>query len=146
MRIVTADEEQQDVWIDLRNRLWPGDLASHQQDVAGILSAPSEIAFLLIDDLGKGYGFIEGKYYQTKNHRYGHVEGWFVEPSLRGKGFGRKLLDKLEHWFLHHSIERFYSDTIEKEYPLSKLAHIENGYEQIYQLSVFLKKAHNKTS
>ncbi len=144
MEIVQTKLQHQHTWVAVRKRLWPGDPENHKQETAAIVAADSENAFLLIDGQGKAHGFIEGKYYHAKGQKYGHVEGWFVEPQLRGQGFGAQLLEALEHWFLHHSITCFHSDTIEEEYPLSKRAHIQNGYEPIYQITVLLKKAGRK--
>lgn len=140
LKVVEANQANQLVWIQVRNQLWPDDLDSQKQETSQLLTEPSEIAFLLIDEDGLAHGFIEGKYYQTKTVRYGHIEGWYVSPAVRGKGFGGMLLERLETWFLHHSIACFHSDTIPEEYPSSTKAHLENGYETLYELHVFMKK------
>ena len=140
MNVVEATKTNQAEWVQIRNQLWPDDLAAQKQETDQILLAPSEVAFLLVDEANTAHGFIEGKYYQAESVRYGHIEGWYVAPSVRGKGFGGLLLEQLESWFLHHSIACFHSDTIPTEYPLSTKAHLENGYEALYELRVFMKK------
>ncbi len=141
MTIVQAEKKHRGSWVGLRNQLWPGNLAAHAREVDGILSEDSEIAYLLVGEDGVPHGFIEGKCYHSAHHEYGYVEGWFVEPNWRGEGHGQALLDRLEQWFLHHSIERFHSDTDEREYPLSKPAHLRGGYREAYKISVFIKRA-----
>ena len=143
MITIQADSTRLQQWIALRNELWPGESQTHRNEVVEILEDSNQTAFLLIDEDEKLQGFIEGQIYTSKDHRYGHVEGWFVTDSVRGRGYGRKLMEQLEQWFLHHAIGQVYSDTIEKEYPLSKKVHLDNGYSELFQLSVFVKNTQN---
>jgi len=139
MKVIEASNANLSAWAELRNALWPGDLDAHRAEIDEMLSDPSQAAFLLVDEDEISHGFIEGKYYQAKDQRYGHVEGWYLAPEMRGKGYGQMLMSQLEAWFLHHSIACFHSDTIEAEYPLSKQAHLNNGYEEAYSLRIFVK-------
>lgn len=140
MQVTQAKEQHLDQWATLRSQLWPDELALHRREIADILADDTQTAFLLQDESHTLHGFIEGKLYQTATTRYGHVEGWYVSPTLRGQGYGQLLLEQLEAWFLHHAIDCYHSDTIEAEYPLSKSAHLKGGYTELFTLTIFIKK------
>jgi GNAT superfamily N-acetyltransferase len=139
MQVVEAQQRDIESWAALRNCLWPGEIQMHLDEARQLLSQKDEIAFLLRDKGGALHGFVEGKYYHSGNKPYGHIEGWYVLPGERSKGYGRLLLERLESWFLHHAITHYHSDTIETDYPLSKKAHEANGYKVLYKITVFGK-------
>lgn len=140
LKVIQAERRYLDGWAAVRNRLWPSDLDLHRSEIKRIIAERSETGFLLVDEERKVRGFIEGRYCITNQARYGHVEEWFVDEALRGTRLGTLLLEALEAWFLQHSIDLFLSDTIEQEYPASKQAHVRAGYDEAYQLTVFIKK------
>lgn len=140
MRIVEATVGHIPAWINLRNALWPGTISSHGEEALEILEADHMACFLCYDGAAL-IGFIEGGIYTQEHTRYGHIEGWYVVPDRRGQGIGHALMEQLESWFLHHSIRLFHSDTDPIAYPTSTTAHERNGYQHLYDLRIFLKRA-----
>src|SRR4051812_18068300 len=40
---------------------------------------------------------VDGSY----SERVGYVEGWYVDPDLRGRGIGRQLIEMAEQWTIN---------------------------------------------
>lgn len=140
MKIVEADTEYLDTWVEMRRALWDGTQTDQEIEAQEVLEAANMKAYLLIDDHGQPAGFIEGAIYAEAGQNYGYVEGWYVKPEYRKQGYGGQLLDALEEWILHQSITTMLSDTIPDEYPLSKQAHTRNGYKKLKTIQVFIKQ------
>lgn len=140
MDILEATEAHLDPWLHLRKQLWPEPDAFHLDEMRAILASSTANAFLMFTPDGKPVGFIEGALYLQGPQHYGYVEGWFVAPEFRRRGFGGQLLGALEEWILHHAITLSLSDTIPEEYPLSPAAHAKHGYRPWRTLQVFFKK------
>jgi len=140
MHIKEANKGDLENWAKLRQKLWDGEYDIFYSEVNEITTSPTETAFLLLDDDDTPAGFIEGTLYLNGDQKYGYVEGWYVEPAFRGQGYGGQLLEALELWILHHSISLVLSDTIPMEYPLSPKAHLKQGFEELMNIQVFIKK------
>ena len=139
MRIVEADATFLEQWLSLRQMLWEHPLELHVVEAEKILATDLETAFLLLDDDNQILGFIEGALYLEGGQKYGYVEGWFVHPDFRQKGYGGLLQDALEEWFLHRSIALVLSDTIPEKYPISARAHHRHGFKDLMTIQVFTK-------
>jgi aminoglycoside 6'-N-acetyltransferase I len=140
MLIKEVSKEDLEIWAKIRQKLWDGEYELFYTEVKEIAASQTETAFLLLVDEDTPVGFIEGALYLDGDQKYGYVEGWYVEPAFRGQGYGGKLLEALEVWILHHSISLVLSDTIPKEYPLSPKAHLRQGFEELMNIQVFIKK------
>lgn len=129
-----------DAWADLRLALWPG----HERDEIlaesrAMLDNDQEVAFIAWQD-ERPVGLIEGQIRRGDDALlYGHVEGWYVAPEVRGSGVGRQLMSALSNWFLHRRIRTLFSDT-NPDYPLSPAAHQAAGFEEVGRIIIFRKR------
>ena len=139
MKIIEADNSRLDEWIAVRMRLWDDSRDAHVTEIQEILDSDFAIAYLLLDEAQLAVGFVEGAVYDCQGQRYGYIEGWYVAPEYRGQGYGGQLLSAVEQWILHQSISLVLSDTIPAQYPLSRKAHIDNGFEEWFNIQVFMK-------
>ena len=68
----------------------------------------------------------------------GNVEGWYVEPDLRGKGIGRALIARAEAWAKQMGFTELASDA-ELENEESIRAHGALGFRETFRLVHFVK-------
>ena len=131
-------------WLRLRRALWPhSPLAELEREMADIRAVidrnPVFVAELPDGGLG---GLIEvairrhAEGCQTEN--VGYIEGWFVDPEVRGQGIGRRLVKAAEGWARSQGCAEMASDT-DSDYPQSPAAHQALGYE-IVQRTVHFRK------
>jgi aminoglycoside 6'-N-acetyltransferase I len=128
----------------MRFALWGGDTALLRQEALDVLSSESEQCFIAKTDSGEAIGFLEVSCRRTKDHTYGYLEGWYVAPEHRRQGVGTDLIDHAEQWLLHNSIEAFFSDTDQANYPESLPAHARSGYEPIRHFTLLKKHVSNQ--
>lgn len=140
MKILRASETHFDAWLTLRKLLWPDAEETHEREMHDIISSDNQAAFLMFNPDNEPIGFIEGALYLHSPQKYGYIEGWFMLPQYRGRGYGGQLLGFLEEWFLHHAIALSLSDTIPREYPLSPRAHAKYGYRELSTLKIYIKE------
>jgi aminoglycoside 6'-N-acetyltransferase I len=67
------------------------------------------------------------------------LEGWFVEPDLRGKGIGRKLVEASERWAAARGLMEIASDA-ELSNTVGLKAHEALGFRETFRLVHFLKR------
>ena len=67
-----------------------------------------------------------------------YLEGWYVDPDVRGRGLGRRLQRAAEAWAVAHGYTEMASDA-ELHNDASLAAHIALGFEEI-ERQVCLKK------
>ncbi|MGZ3498278.1 MAG: GNAT family N-acetyltransferase [Vulcanimicrobiaceae bacterium] len=67
-----------------------------------------------------------------------HIEGWYVEPSARGNGVGRRLMSAAEIWASSLGFKEIASDT-EIHNEASLRAHQACGFEEVDRLIKFRK-------
>ena len=139
MKIIEANSSHLDEWVTVRMRLWDESRAVHLAEIQEILDSEFATAFLLLDAAQLTVGFIEGAVYNHQGQQYGYIEGWYVEPEYRGQGYGGQLLGAVEQWILHQSISLVLSATIPAQYPLSRKAHKDNGFKELFNIQVFMK-------
>jgi aminoglycoside 6'-N-acetyltransferase I len=130
----------------LRARLWPSaDAVELASEAATFLDGnviPTIAAVFLAEDEGKPLGFLE---LALRSFSDGcdsmpvpHVEGWYVEPSARGRGVGRALMQAAEDWARRHGYRELGSDT-EPWNVASLAAHARCGFEETERLVKFRK-------
>ena len=67
------------------------------------------------------------------------LEGWYVDPDVRRKGVGGKLVRAAEAWALAHGYSEMASDT-ELDNEVSFKAHVAVGYEEVERQICFRKR------
>jgi diamine N-acetyltransferase len=70
--------------------------------------------------------------------RIAYLEEWFVRPSHRRRGVGRKLVEEVERWAREIRADYLGSDT-EIDNELSQAAHTSLGFEEVERAVHFLK-------
>jgi aminoglycoside 6'-N-acetyltransferase I len=129
----------------MREALWPSLPGRHVQDIeryfAGELREPLEV-FLAFDDHGEAVGLIELsiKAYAEGclTDRVAFVEGWYVEPTARGKGMGAALVAAAESWARSQGCVELGSDA-EVDNLASAAAHRAVGFEETGVIRCFKK-------
>ncbi len=77
-------------FIELQNQ--KGIVYSHD-DIRTLLASPLLIGWFLLDDSGKIIGYIVGKKMNLNDGRYVYfIEYFFIIPSYRNKGYGKKMM------------------------------------------------------
>jgi GNAT superfamily N-acetyltransferase len=145
MKIRKTDKSDLDSWVELRHELWPdSSFADLRREAEEMLKDSFQEAFLLLDDSNRPAGFAEVAIHKGSEGLYGHLEGWYVAPVDRGKGFGRELVGAVEQWCLHRSISLLTSDTT-PDYPESPDAHTGAGFKKLHEFTIFIKSLSPKT-
>jgi aminoglycoside 6'-N-acetyltransferase I len=145
----TADTE---VWATLRSRLWPDAdpqaLALESRRFArdhGLANITA--VFLAEDEASTPLGFLELSVRAfadgCESMPVPHIEGWYVEPAARGKGFGRDLMRAAEGWARSKGFVEIASDT-EAENQGSRRAHAGCGFTEVEHLIKFRKSLRNQ--
>ena len=126
-------------WRRMRDLLWPGQTEKDMR----LWQARSDATVIVAErDDGTLGAFAEfgersiGESCETSP--VGYVEGWWVDPDLRGKGIGRLLIDAGERWARGRGYRELGSDT-EPENSASQAAHLKLGFEEVARLVVFRK-------
>ena len=63
-----------------------------------------------------------------------------MAPAHRRHGIGSALIDQVEQWLPHNSIENIFSDTDNSSYSESLPAHAHSGYIPIREFTLLKKK------
>jgi aminoglycoside 6'-N-acetyltransferase I len=129
----------------LREDLWPAtptdELAS---DMDVILGDPKRNAvFVARCGDGQLVGFVEAALRDwaegCETRPVGYVEGWYVAPSFRRRGIGRRLVDAAEQWAVSRGCLEMGSDA-EIANVLSHRAHAALGYAEVERVVKFAKR------
>ncbi|MGZ3503552.1 MAG: GNAT family N-acetyltransferase [Vulcanimicrobiaceae bacterium] len=111
-----------DAWAVMRGHLWPdADAASLARETRGFV----EVALRQFSD-------------GCDSMPIPHIEGWYVEPSARGNGVGRRLMSAAEIWASSLGFKEIASDT-EIHNEASLRAHQACGFEEVDRLIKFRK-------
>jgi aminoglycoside 6'-N-acetyltransferase I len=131
-------------WASMRSCLWPdADPAELAREASafldGVPSATVHAVFVASEDEVPPVGFIE---LAVRAFSEGcvsspvpHVEGWYVQPSARGRGIGRRLIEAAEAWSRALGFSELASDT-EIHNTASLSAHEACGFAEIERLIV----------
>jgi len=133
-------------WSGLRASLWPeadgGELAREAHAFVSGRAAPALAAAFVAEDGAATLGFIEVAVRAFSDGcdsmPIPHVEGWYVEPSARGRGVGRRLMEAAELWARGQGFSEIASDT-EVHNGASQRAHEACGFEEVERLIKFRK-------
>jgi aminoglycoside 6'-N-acetyltransferase I len=69
----------------------------------------------------------------------GYLEGWYVDPDLRGLGIGKSLVKAGESWMRSLGLQEIGSDS-ELDNESGILAHLALGFEETFRVVQFIKK------
>jgi aminoglycoside 6'-N-acetyltransferase I len=141
IRAVTRDDFAE--WRRMRATLWPDcPLEMHDLEMAGQISSSEFAVFVYEHSYGKPGGFIElsvrNRVDGTMSPRVGYVEGWYVDPDLRGKGIGGALIARAEAWAKEMGFTELASEA-ELENEESIRAHGALGFRETFRLVHFVK-------
>ncbi len=122
-------------YLIMRQRLWPEcDLNQHKIEVDNIFSTPERMAsFIATDDTNNQIGFAEVSIRHTvegcSTLEVGYLEGWYIEPKYRQKGFGKQLVQTSIDWCREKGCKEFASDC-ELDNTISEAAHKRIGFKE----------------
>jgi len=146
MKIRKVKKEDRDEWARIRNELWPESPEEHLNEIDHFFSHREDNdqeVYVLSRESGKLGGFIE---LRIRNYAEGtsspevpYLEAWYVDPDLRGKGYGEKLMSTAEQWALEKGFNELASDT-EIDNELSMKIHKKLGFKEVDRIVCFLKK------
>lgn len=133
-------------WAEMRTALWPDSAEDNPRELSDFFAGESvdivEAIMLEADD-GVLAGFLE---LNLRNFAEGsrsssvpYVEAWYVRPEYQGKGYGRALMERAEHWALEKGYAELASDT-ELENHRSIGLHRHLGFEETDRVVCFLKR------
>ena len=145
MLIREINEDDIAVWSDMRSDLWPDTQDGHIKEIREYFAGSSIdiVVTYVVEADHQVIGFIE---LNVRNFAEGsrcskipYVEGWYVKPEYRGKGYGASLMRMAEQWALSLGYSELASDT-ELENTLSIAMHKHLGFDETERVVCFLKK------
>src|ERR1051325_6469284 len=143
MIIRPLEPQDHSEWLRLRRALWP-DCSDkmHAFEMSEYPAAGTRAVFVLVRENGRLGGFVEvserDRVDGSMSARVAHLEGWFVEPDLRGRGLGRSLVTTAEGWSIARGLTEIASDAALGDAE-SLGAHQALGFRQTFRLVHFLK-------
>lgn len=142
--IVKAEEKDISAVAALAAALWPHHRAGELElEFRPLLADPEAAVFLMIEgDCAVGYAqcqlrhdYVEG----TETSPVGYLEGIYVAPVYRHRGFAGALLKACEHWAREMGCTEFASDC-ELDNPESLAFHKMLGFTEAGRIICFTKK------
>jgi aminoglycoside 6'-N-acetyltransferase I len=131
--------------VRLRAALWPDCAAAmHRYEMRAFAKRSRRRGILVLDrgDRRLG-GFIElsvrPRVDGSMSERLGYVEGWYVDPDLRGHHWGRKMIRAAEAWTAARGLTELGSDA-ELANKKGIAAHRASGFRETFRLVLFLKR------
>jgi aminoglycoside 6'-N-acetyltransferase I len=131
-------------WLRLRIQLWPHlSAAELESDMGELLSDPEQAVFVAMRPDGCLGGFLEASTRRfadgCETSPVGYIEGWFVDPDLRGRGVGTARMHAAEDWARARGCREMGSDTwLDNDASIE--AHKRLGYEEAERLVHFTKR------
>ena len=123
----------------MRWALWP-DCDDSDNDLW--FAREDATTFVAVRDDGRLSGFVE---VGARSHAddcvttpVGYIEGWYVDPDVRGRGVGRALLAAAEAWARSRGYSEMASDT-DWDNTTSQAAHARCGYKEVGRVVQFKK-------
>ena len=136
-----------DTWLRMRCALWPdGSAAEHGEEIrqffAGEFPRWPWNVLMAFDQAGLPVGFAEVSvrpYAEGCASQVAYLEGWWVEPTARGAGVGRALIQAAEQWGRDRGLTEFASDA-DPDNEASIAAHLATGFEDAGLVRCFRKQ------
>lgn len=133
-------------WLRLRVALWPHPahkITELESEMDQMFADPEQPVFVAERPEGGLGGLLEVSIHTEAEgcttDRIGYLEGWYVDPDLRGQGVGYALVEAAEAWARAQGCTEMASDTT-PDYPLSPGAHARLGYAEV-QRTIHFRKA-----
>ena len=104
-------------WLAMRQALYTGVTeAFHLQEMESIFTSPHMRCFLAKSEVGDDViGLLELSLRNIvdgcSGSPIGYIEGLYIKPEFRGRGFGRALAAFAESWALGHGCEEIATDS-----------------------------------
>jgi aminoglycoside 6'-N-acetyltransferase I len=145
-RYIVRPLREQDLkeWLRLRMQLWDATSENdHREEMVDIIHHPdSQFVLVAEHEAGNLVGFLEVSIRpfveDCETDHVGYLEGWFVDPTVRGRGIGRELVRIAENWAREKGCEEMASDA-EIGNDVSLSAHQRLGYSETSRL-IHLRK------
>jgi aminoglycoside 6'-N-acetyltransferase I len=143
IRSIQAQDQAE--WLRLRLALWQETvhkISELEAEMAEIAADPDQPVFVAVRPEGGLCGLLEVSIRKEAEgcttDRIGYLEGWYVDPDMRGQDIGRKLAEAAEAWARAQGCTEMASDTT-PDYPLSPAAHAKLGYIEVQRTIHFRK-------
>lgn len=144
VRIRPATRRDLAEWARMREALWPecrGPRAA--LEMREQMSDPRKFGVLVLErGAGRLGGFVELALREgvdgAKRETTAYVEGWYVDPELRGQAWGRKLIAAASRWAAERGMVELASDA-ELWNTRAIAAHTRVGFREVGRLVLFLK-------
>jgi len=143
MKIREITENDRPEWVRLRDALWPGSLWDHDVETRKHFETRADRPVVFVADAGgRLAGFLELDFRKyapgCASSPVPFIEGWYVEPAMRGHGVGRALINAAEA-FARASGHREIASDAELENADGIAAHGAVGYEEVERTVCFRK-------
>jgi aminoglycoside 6'-N-acetyltransferase I len=127
-------------WARLRTALWPDQT---EADMAEWLSRDDAVTLVAMREDGTLCGFAdvgERRWADGCDTRpIAYLEGWYVDPDVRRRGFGTAILLAADAWAVRHGYREIASDArLDNE--ISHLAHRRAGFDEIERVVLYAKR------
>jgi len=135
-------------WVRLREALWPGSLADHEEETRTFFEKRLKSPVVLVAEAnGRLVGFLELDFRKyapgCKSSPVAFIEGWYVEPESQGQGVGRALIEAAEALARaagHHEI----ASDAEIENAQGIAAHRALGFDEIERVVYFRRSLRDR--
>ena len=136
-------ESDRPEWVRLREALWPGSIADHEEETRRHFETQMTTAIVFVAEAGgQIVGFLELDYRTyapgCRSSQVPFIEGWYVEPGLRRLGIGRALIEAAEACAVAAGHNEIASDA-DSNNVSGVVAHLAVGYDEVERVVCFRK-------